>query len=49
MKGGGLTYAATVSYKGKEHAMASPQKTGDCMMCHSSKGLGGAPGRVMIP
>ncbi|MEI6873982.1 MAG: hypothetical protein WCL50_02510 [Spirochaetota bacterium] len=42
-------YTASVSFKGKEHAMATPQKTGDCMMCHSAKGMGGAPGRVMIP
>lgn len=46
-----LSYPITakVVYKGKELAMATPQKTGNCMLCHTSKGMGGAPGRVIIP
>ncbi|MEI6387881.1 MAG: hypothetical protein WCQ50_14705 [Spirochaetota bacterium] len=39
---------AKVVFNGKEKAMATPQRTGDCMMCHSSAGKGGAPGRVII-
>jgi hypothetical protein len=39
---------AKVVFNGKENAMASPQRTGNCMMCHSAAGKGGAPGRVIV-
>jgi NOL1/NOP2/fmu family ribosome biogenesis protein len=40
---------AMVIYKGKEHAMGSPQSIGNCAICHTAKGAGGAPGRITIP
>jgi mono/diheme cytochrome c family protein len=40
---------AKVIYKDKTREMYSPQKTADCAACHQAKGVGGAPGRIMIP
>lgn len=42
-------YTAKVIYKGAENAMASPQSNGNCMLCHSAAGSGGAPGRIVAP
>jgi hypothetical protein len=38
-----------IIYKDKERAMATPQSTGNCLTCHTAKGVGGAPGRIIIP
>jgi hypothetical protein len=50
-RGNSITFPikAEVQYKGKVRAMATPQSTGNCMMCHTAKGLGGAPGRIIVP
>ncbi|HUX36330.1 MAG TPA: hypothetical protein VMV44_00390 [Rectinemataceae bacterium] len=40
---------AKVIYKGKTSEMYSPQKSGDCNLCHTQSGAKGAPGRVAIP
>jgi mono/diheme cytochrome c family protein len=44
-----MPYSAKLLYKGAERAMMARQATGNCAMCHTSKGAGGAPGRIMIP
>lgn len=44
-----MPYAAKVLFKGAERSMAARQSTGNCAMCHTAKGVAGAPGRVVIP
>jgi hypothetical protein len=40
---------AKVVYQGKERAMRTPQRSGDCNGCHTEAGEGGAPGRITLP
>jgi hypothetical protein len=44
-----LPYQAKVLFMGRERAMAMKQASGDCNSCHTEAGLGGAPGRIMLP
>ena len=44
-----MPYTAKIIYKGAENEMASPQSNGNCMICHSAAGSGGAPGRIVTP
>lgn len=44
-----LPYKARVRAGGKVNAMAGAQTDGDCNVCHTATGTGGAPGRVMFP
>ncbi|UJR82245.1 hypothetical protein [Sandaracinus amylolyticus] len=42
-------YTARVRYQGRERAMGTPQRNGDCNGCHTLDGLNGAPGRIVAP
>ena len=49
----GLTFAfpihAKVTYEGKTRAMMGGKSSANCAVCHTQTGVGGAPGRIMIP
>jgi mono/diheme cytochrome c family protein len=40
---------AKVVSGGRERAMATPQRSGDCNSCHTQGGRNGAPGRILAP
>jgi hypothetical protein len=40
---------ATVNFKGKVRAMATPVNSGDCNTCHTEAGINAAPGRIALP
>lgn len=42
-------YHARVERGGKVHSMQSAQTNGDCNVCHTEQGNGGAPGRITAP
>jgi len=42
-------FTAKVIVNGKERAMGSPQSSGSCNVCHTAKGVNGAPGRIIVP
>lgn len=44
-----IPFTARVTANGRERAMATPQRSGDCNSCHTVKGTSGAPGRIMLP
>lgn len=44
-----LPITAMVSFNGKERKMFGAKPTANCMLCHTAKGVGGAPGRIVIP
>ncbi len=44
-----VPYTARVRAGGKTNAMAGAQTEGDCNTCHTTAGLNGAPGRILIP
>ena len=44
-----MPFNAKVIFKSAERKMQTPQSTGNCMNCHTSKGANGAPGRTIIP
>jgi mono/diheme cytochrome c family protein len=44
-----LPFTASVTWKGGERKMMSPQSSGNCADCHTAKGANGAPGRVIAP
>jgi hypothetical protein len=44
-----MPYTAKILFNGKERKMSSMKMTANCMQCHSAKGNGGAPGRVVAP
>jgi hypothetical protein len=44
-----VPYQAKVIYMGRERVMALKQTSGDCNSCHTEAGIGGAPGRIMLP
>ncbi len=42
-------FKATLILDGKTRSMATPQSSGNCLSCHTSKGVNGAPGRIIAP
>ncbi|HUX40467.1 MAG TPA: hypothetical protein VMV83_04785 [Rectinemataceae bacterium] len=40
---------AEIVYNGKTHKMYGAKSSANCAICHTEKGLAGAPGRVTIP
>jgi mono/diheme cytochrome c family protein len=44
-----MPISAVVIFKGAERKMFGSKRTGDCLQCHTAKGAGGAPGRIIIP
>ena len=44
-----MPYKARVRAGGKTNAMGASQTDGDCNVCHTAAGTGGAPGRILFP
>lgn len=44
-----LPYTAVLRASGRERAMVTPQRSGDCNACHTADGADGAPGRILLP
>ncbi|MGA2479911.1 MAG: hypothetical protein ABSG63_14260 [Spirochaetia bacterium] len=44
-----MPFTAQVKFNGQSAEMATPQSTGNCAACHTSQGVNGAPGRIIIP
>ena len=42
-------FTAQVKFNGQSAEMATPQSTDNCDACHTSQGVNGAPGRIIIP
>lgn len=42
-------YTAVVHYQGRTLPMVGPQTDLNCANCHTARGTGGAPGRVIAP
>ncbi len=53
LRAGGASLAlpinALVSFKGAERKMLGAKQSGNCMLCHTASGVGGAPGRIIVP
>ncbi len=42
-------YRAKLRFQGRERVMTTPQLVGDCNSCHTERGDGAAPGRILLP
>lgn len=40
---------ASIRFQGRTRAMIGAQPIGECNLCHTVTGVGGAPGRIMLP
>lgn len=51
LENGAITppYSAKLIYDGNERMMATMQTNLSCNSCHTSSGLNGAPGRILVP
>lgn len=44
-----MPYTVRVKAGGRSREMKTPQRSGDCNLCHTERGAEGAPGRVVVP